>query len=200
LTCRQIGLEPGFLRLNNITLSEAGEYVCTVKTSVGKNFARTRLQVYGPPAAPGAVLAEELTATSAKIHWSDGSDNGRRIWAYMIEGRTNHNSTWIPIANITDYYNQYVTSRESGRKITQLKEVLSPWSSYEFRVSAINDLGLGPPSDPSPQYNTDKAVPFKAPANVGGGGGKAGTLTITWDPLPPQDWNAPEVWYRIYYK
>ena len=154
----------------------------------------------GPPTAPGAVLAEDLTATSAKIHWSDGSENGRRIWAYMIEGRTNHNHTWLPLLNVTDYRNEYYSNKQSGRKETFLKDVLSPWSSYEFRVSAINDLGLSPPSDPSPIYNTDKAVPFKAPSNVFGGGGKAGSLTIRWDPLKPQDWNAPEIWYQIFYR
>ena len=138
---------PGYLRLNNITLSEAGEYVCEVKTSVGKNVARTRLMVSGPPTAPGAVLAEDLTATSAKISWSDGSDNGRRIWAYMIEGRTNHNQDWLPIVNVSEYTNfQYLTDKFTGRRVAVVRDVLSPWSSYEFRVSAINDLGLGPPS------------------------------------------------------
>ena len=120
--------------------------MCEVKTSVGKNQAKTILQVSGPPSAPGAVLAEELTSTSAKIHWSDGSDNGRRVWAYMIEGRTNHNQMWLPIVNISDYQQQYVTEKQTGRRVTHMRDVLSPWSSYEFRVSAINDIGLGPPS------------------------------------------------------
>ena len=31
------------------------------------------------------------------------------------------------------------------------------------------------------QGNTKKDVPFIAPMNVGGGGGKTGDLTITWD-------------------
>lgn len=119
----------------------------------------------------------------------------------MIEGRTNHNKTWVPIVNASDYdQTKYSVDKSNGRKVARLENVLSPWSSYEFRVSAINDLGVGPPSDPSPIYNTDKAVPFKAPSNVFGGGGKAGTLTIRWDPLPPQDWNAPEIWYQIYYR
>lgn len=194
------GYDAGSLKISNITFAESGDYVCVVKTSVGKNYSPTRVHVSGPPSAPGAVLAEELTATSAKLHWSDGSDNGRKIWGYMIEGRTNHNYNWVNLANITEYRGQFMTQRETLRKVTQLNDLLSPWSTYEFRVSSINDLGLGPPSDPSPQYNTDKAIPFKAPSNVGGGGGKAGTLTITWDPLPPQDWNAPEIWYKIFYR
>lgn len=149
-----IGFYPGFLRFNNITLSEAGEFVCEVKTSVGKNIAKTRLLVSGPPSAPGAVLAEDLTATSAKIHWSDGSENGRRIWAYMLEGRTNHNQQWLPLVNVSEYTNfQYYTDKSTGRKVTHIRDVLSPWSSYEFRISAINDLGLGPPSGMPLKFN-----------------------------------------------
>ncbi|GFS41753.1 contactin [Trichonephila inaurata madagascariensis] len=95
---------------------------------------------------------------------------------------------------------KYRNRPESGRREVQLFNVLSPWSIYSFRVSAINSLGKGEPSQPSPLYNTEKDVPHVAPSNVGGGGGKTGSLTITWDPLPPQEWNAPEIWYNVSYK
>ncbi|RWS07231.1 contactin-like protein, partial [Dinothrombium tinctorium] len=191
------GSRPGYLKINNVTFAEKGRYTCIVKTSIGLTSAETELIVIGPPSSPGAVLAEDLTATSATIHWSDGSDNGRTILAYIIEGRTNHNSTWIKLA---DYVTSFLVDPVTNRRKTQIQNVLSPWSIYEFRVYAINEIGPSLPSEPSPQYNTDKAPPFKAPSNVGGGGGKAGTLTITWDPLPPQDWNANDIWYRVYYK
>lgn len=192
-----LGDDLGYLKISNITFAEAGDYQCQVKTSIGTANAKTELIIHGPPASPGAVLAEELSATSARIMWSDGTDNGRRILAYTIEGRTNHNQTWGILAQ---YLTQYSVDPTTGRKSVQLNGVLSPWSTYEFRVIAINELGAGIPSEPSPQYNTDKERPFKYPSNVGGGGGKTGTLTITWDPLPPSDWNTPEIWYKIYYK
>ncbi|KFM77954.1 Contactin, partial [Stegodyphus mimosarum] len=192
-----VGSYPGYLRIYNITLAEAGTYHCIVKTAVGRITQSTELVVYGPPGAPGAVLAEDLTATSGRIHWSDGSPNGDPIKAYTIEGRTNHNSTWVVLKEIVE---KYKIRPESGRREIELFNVLSPWSKYSFRVSAINSLGKGEPSDPSPIYNTDKDVPHVAPSNVGGGGGKAGSLTITWDPLPPQEWNAPEIWYNVSYK
>lgn len=58
---------------------------------------------------------------------------------------------------------------------------LSPWSIYEFSVSAGNDLGFGLSSAPSPQYNTPPDKPYKSPKNIGGGGGKIGDLTVTWE-------------------
>lgn len=71
-------------------------------------------------------------------------------------------------------------NRYTGRKEALLDNVLSPWSTYEFRVSAANILGYGYPSSPSPQYHTPPDKPRVAPRNVGGGGGKIGDLTISW--------------------
>ncbi|XP_055933759.1 contactin-like isoform X2 [Argiope bruennichi] len=191
-----VGKYPGYLRIENITLAEAGIYQCIVKTAVGKISKSTHLLVYGPPGAPGAVLAEDLTATSGTIHWSDGSANGDPIIAYTIEGKTNHNATWVILKEKIE---KYKIEHETGRKKVQLFN-LSPWSVYSFRVSAVNSFGKGEPSLPSPLYNTEMDVPHVAPSNVGGGGGKTGSLTVTWDPLPPQEWNAPEIWYNVSYK
>ncbi len=49
----------------------------------------------GPPGAPGAVLVDDISATSGVIHWSDGSTNGAPIKAYTIEGKTNHQPEWV---------------------------------------------------------------------------------------------------------
>ena len=39
-------------------------------------------------------------------------------------------------------------------------------------------------------YRTTEAPPITYPANLGGGGGKVGTVNITWDPMPVSEWNA----------
>ncbi|XP_076362349.1 contactin isoform X1 [Tachypleus tridentatus] len=192
-----VGSQPGILRIHNISLADAGIYHCLAKTSVGQIMSPTELLVTGPPGAPGAVLVEGLTATSGWIQWADGSSNGRRILTYSVEGKTNHDSAWVELAsNITTWKRL----QGSDRKEYHMKDGLSPWSTYEFRVLATNELGKGPPSLPSPQYNTKMDKPHVAPTGVGGGGGNTGSLTITWHPLPPQQWNAPQIWYKVYYK
>ena len=73
---------------------------------------------------------------------------------------------------------------------------LTIFASFQFRVAAYNELGLGEFSDPSPAYNTLSDKPLSPVRNVRGGGGRTGDLTIIWDPLPRQEWNARSVFYR----
>lgn len=61
-----------------------------------------------------------------------------------------------------------------------MEDVVTPWASYEFRLYAVNELGTSLSSESSPQYNIPADVPYVAPKNVSGGGGKIGDLTITW--------------------
>lgn len=79
----------GDLVITNLTLAETGEYECIVQTTVGSVSAATRIALYAQPGAPGAVVADDITATDARLQWSDGSDNGRRILGYRVEGLDN---------------------------------------------------------------------------------------------------------------
>lgn len=91
-------------------------------------------------------------------------------------------------------------NRYTGQKEARLEDVLSPYSTYEFRVQAYNEFGYGPPSMPSPKHRTLVEKPVKAPSNVGGGGGNIGDLTIKWNPLSLGDQNAPGIHYKIFWR
>ena len=51
-------------------------------------------------------------------------------------------------------------------------------------------------------YRTTQAAPVTFPLNLGGGGGKVGTVNITWDPMPVSQWFAggDKVGYVVYWK
>ncbi|XP_063219696.1 contactin isoform X2 [Bacillus rossius redtenbacheri] len=193
----RVNIDGGVLDIYNTTLAEAGDYECIVKSAVGRISSKTSLIVEGPPGPPGGVQVISVVKTSATIQWTDGASNGRPITKYLVHGRTNWNNTWIVL--VENVFAREV-NRYNGRKETVLENSLSPWSSYEFRVAASNDLGYGPPSSPSPVYSTPPDRPYKAPANIGGGGGKIGDLTITWQPLKPQDQNGPGIHYKIFWR
>lgn len=116
---------------------------------------------------------------------------------YMVEGRTNWNQTWAVLAmNAT----AKDVDRLTSRKELQMTNTVSPFSTYEFRISAANTLGYGPSSIPSPTFNTRSDRIYLPPANVGGGGGKTGDLTITWKPFVGQQQNASGVYYKVFWR
>ncbi|KAF4525298.1 hypothetical protein B566_EDAN014819 [Ephemera danica] len=175
---RVINIDGGNLVVVNATFAEAGEYECTVMSAVGSITTKTMVIVEGPPGPPGGIKVIRVVKKTAVIRWTDGTSNGRPITLHTLSGRTNWNRTWVDLAsNIT----AQVVDRYNGQKEASIENVLSPWSVYEFRVSAGNELGFGLPSTPSPQYNTPPDVPYKAPSKIGGGGGKIGDLAITWE-------------------
>lgn len=175
---------------------DAGEYECLVKSSVNQISSKTHVEVFGTPGAPGGVSVINIGKTHATIEWVDGSDNGKPIKWYNILGRTNWNRTFVNVST-------EVRAREVDRYTFRMQaEVtnLSPWASYEFSVAAVNDLGIGTPSSPSPSYRTEEDKPYIAPRNVGGGGGKIGDLTITWEPLKPEEENANGIYYKVFWR
>lgn len=172
-----------------MTLLDAGDYECVAKSAVNEISTRTTVTVAGPPGAPGGVKVIDIQRTTARLEWIDGATNGRPIMYYNVLGRTAWNRTWV---NVTEGVPAVPISRYTGRKEAEIGG-LTPWSAYEFAVCAVNDLGIGVPSAPSPQFSTQTDRPYRAPRQVGGGGGKIGDLTIRWMPLPPAEQNAAGV-------
>lgn len=211
------------LNIINATFAEAGEYECIIKSAVSEISSKTVVTIEGPPGPPGGVQVKNIVKTSTTLRWTDGAFNGKPITMYSISARTNWNHTWFTIIesmyNIIIYNFQFYKSflikiiyinisditaievdRYNGRKEAYLENVLNPYTTYEFRVSAFNELGYSLPSSPSPQYSTSSDKPMKVPFNIGGGGGKIGDLTITWNPLPPSEQNGPGIYYKVFWR
>uniref|UniRef100_A0A1A9W5Q7 Contactin n=1 Tax=Glossina brevipalpis TaxID=37001 RepID=A0A1A9W5Q7_9MUSC len=184
------------LTVHNVTMLDGGDYECVVKSSVNEISAKTNVVVEGAPGAPGGVQVVDIGKTKALIEWVDGASNGRPIRYYNILGRTNWNRTWT---NVSTQVQAHEVDRYTNRQQAEISN-LTPWSSYEFSVAAVNDLGIGTPSAPSPIYSTHEDRPYIAPKNVGGGGGKIGDLTITWDPLLPQEQHSHGIYYKVFWR
>lgn len=208
-------IDGGLLVIYNTTFSDGGEYECIIKSAVGEIASKSYVVIEGPPRAPGNIFSihyclnysiplylgglqvTNILKTSVTLQWIDGAANGRRITSYTLSGRTNWNDTWVNIAQ--GLYPKEI-DRYIGRKQATVENVLTPWATYEFRVAAWNELGMGPPSAPSPRHSTTSDKPYNAPRNVGGGGGKIGDLTITWTPLRSEEQNGPGIHYKIFWK
>lgn len=187
------GSSTGELQIRNTHLKHAGRYTCAAQTPVDNVTASADLVVRGPPGPPGGVRVEERKDKSVRLVWSRGTDNHSPVSKYIIQYRDSID---------TDIWKDATTSptdvEGNAEKATVVD--LLPWTEYEFRVIAVNTLGPGNPSSPSPKETTLEAVPVVAPSDIGGGGGTSRELIITWTPVKPQYYYGPNFGYIIAFK
>jgi len=90
------------------------------------------------PGAPSAPTAVDVLATSMKIVWNaPAKDGGTPIVGYHVERRSKISKHWVFLNKdpITD----------TSLVVKDLFEDMV----YEYRVTAVNKMGAGKPSDPS---------------------------------------------------
>ena len=85
--------------MNLLSIFQAGKYECGVHTALGSIYATSEIIIHGVPGPPGGVTAHDLQSTDGTIIWTDGTIYGRPIDNYRIEGRTNHDPTWVVLAD-----------------------------------------------------------------------------------------------------
>ncbi|XP_061085744.1 contactin 1b [Conger conger] len=185
----------GELRIRNVQLKHSGTYSCTAQTIVDNVTVSAELTVKGPPGPPGGLRVEDYKDKTARLLWSRGSDNLSPILSYIVQARDSlslDQEEWKKISTappVLDGHTEMATLVD-----------LTPWSEYEFRVIAINDMGMGEPSVPAPKIRMWEAVPSIAPTDIGGGGGISKELTITWTPIPREYYFGRNFGYVVAFK
>ncbi|KAM3620814.1 uncharacterized protein V6R79_002436 [Siganus canaliculatus] len=182
----------GDLMVRNIQLKHSGKYVCMVHTEVDTVSAAADLIVRGPPGPPEGLLVTDITDTTVQLSWASGPDNHSPVTMYMVQARTAFSVGWQTVRTVPDSV--------PGQMMYATVKSLNPWVDYEFRVVAINSVGVGEPSRPSKQIRTAAAVPKVAPVNVSGGGGARGELVITWEPVPEEQQSGEGFGYVVAFR
>ncbi|XP_041847348.1 receptor-type tyrosine-protein phosphatase F isoform X5 [Melanotaenia boesemani] len=167
------------LEVTNIR--ESANYTCIGMSSLGIIEATAQVTVKALPKPPTSVTVTETTATSVTLTWDSG--NPDQVSYYMIQYR----------AKSSD--NGY---QEVERVATTRYSIggLSPYSEYEFRVMAVNNIGRGPPSDPV-ETRTGEQAPSSPPLHVQARMLSASTMLVQW--APPDEPNGQIRGYRVYY-
>lgn len=187
----QAGTSSSELLISAAQLRHAGRYACTAQTPVDNVTATAELVIRGPPGPPGGVRVDEVTASSVRVTWSHGTDNLSPISTYSVQYRDT-SGDWRDASTAP-------VNVEGNAEMATVTN-LTPWTEYEFRVTATNTLGTGPPSAASPRVTTREARPVVAPSDVGGGGGASRELTITWTPVQSQYYYGSNFGYIIAFK
>ncbi|XP_033481407.2 contactin-4 isoform X2 [Epinephelus lanceolatus] len=182
----------GDLMVRNIQLKHSGKYVCMVHTEVDTVSAAADLIVRGPPGAPEGLVVSDITDTTVQLSWSSGPDHHSPVTMYMVQARTPFSIGWQTVRTVPDSV--------PGQMMHATVKDLNPWVDYEFRVVAINSVGVGEPSTPSKQIRTKAAVPKVAPVNVSGGGGARGELVIVWEPVPEEQQSGEDFGYVVAFR
>uniref|UniRef100_A0A8C1Q1J3 Contactin-4-like n=1 Tax=Cyprinus carpio TaxID=7962 RepID=A0A8C1Q1J3_CYPCA len=182
----------GDLMIRNVQLKHSGKYVCMVHTAVDSVSAAADLIVRGPPGAPVGVLVGDVTDRTAQVSWGPGPDNHSPVTLYIVQARTPFSIGWQAVKTVPDSV--------PGQMTLATAVNLNPWVDYEFRIAAINNVGVGEPSVPSKPVRTKAAGPEIAPANVSGGGGSRGELVIVWEPVPEELQNGEKFGYVVAFR
>lgn len=133
------------------------------------------------PKAPGTPIVTETTATSITITWDSG--NPDPVSYYIIQYRAKSpDSKYETVDGIT-------TTRYSIGG-------LYPNTEYEFRVSAFNSIGQGPPSS-KVEARTAEQAPASPPRNVHARIISSNTMMVRWE--EPEEPNGQIKGYRVYY-
>ncbi|XP_024908963.1 receptor-type tyrosine-protein phosphatase S isoform X6 [Cynoglossus semilaevis] len=163
------------------SVRESANYTCVAMSSLGIIEAVAQITVKSLPKPPGTPVVSETTATSVTITWDSG--NPDPVTYYIIQYRAKSpDSKYETVDDIT-------TTRYSIGG-------LYPNTEYEIRVSAVNTIGQGPPSEPV-ETRTGEQAPASPPRNIQAQIISQNTMMVRWE--EPEEPNGQIKGYRVYY-
>ena len=168
-------------------------YELTAKTSEGWGKA-AKLIVYttnsrelpSPPSQP-LISTSQISSRQVTISWTPGRDGFAPLRYYTAQISSQGGPWWSYPTKIDPTLRVYT--------ITNLK----PFTSYQFRIKATNDIGDSNWSQESPITRTLPAPPDRAPLTVIVSPYTPTSVAVKWSEI--QDWNGDEsgAGYRIQY-
>ncbi|KAK7809518.1 hypothetical protein U0070_023996 [Myodes glareolus] len=177
------------LTIANISVEDQGIYSCSAQTALDSISEKTRVTVLGVPDPPGSLLLSERQNRSVRLSWEAGDDHNSNISEYIIEfeGNREEPGKWQELTRVQGEETEAVLS-------------LAPYVRYQFRVTAVNEVGRSHPSQPSDHHETPPAAPDKNPQNIRVQASQPKEMIIKWEPLKSMEQNGPGLEYRVSWK
>ncbi|MCP9266046.1 Twitchin [Dirofilaria immitis] len=178
------------IAIPSIHNTEAGRYELTISNDSGEANTAFWLNVTGLPSAPqGPLQFSDLNISQVLLSWKPPvSDGGARISNYVVEKRDLTKDEWTEVATLIKDNNYLVSDLFEGHE-------------YEFRVSAVNENGQGPP------LVGDQSIIARLPFDPPSSPGKPESTNINEDSVT-LNWTRPssdggdrirDLWQKCHY-
>ncbi|XP_066016290.1 kalirin isoform X11 [Pocillopora verrucosa] len=131
------------LDITQTETADTGHYRCSVTCGSRRITCSANVAVLGVPEPPSKPCVREMTSSSLVLHWEPPKlDGGKEITAYTVEYKETGVSVW-----------QAAVPFVAGN--STLIDDLTPGATYQFRVSANNEIGISRPSPISDSITLD---------------------------------------------
>uniref|UniRef100_A0A182PZC8 Protein sidekick n=1 Tax=Anopheles farauti TaxID=69004 RepID=A0A182PZC8_9DIPT len=198
---QRIGVKgDGTLEITEVRPSDVGQYACIVTSPGGNETRAARLSVIELPFAPSNVQAVRVTTPhnrAINVSWAPGFDGNSKLIKFIVQRREVPELGPLPdpLLNwVTEVAN--VSAELRWILLTNLKAA----TAYQFRVSAVNRVGEGSPSEPSNVVKLPQEAPSGPPVGFVGSARSSTEIIIQWQPPLEEHRNGQIHGYIIRYR
>lgn len=190
----------GTLEIQAVRAADVGDYTCSLISPGGNETRTARLSVIELPFPPTNVRVNRLDQRAINLTWAPGFDGNSEIIKYIVQRR--EVSDIVVTGPIPDPLLNWVTelSNVSADSRWVLLKNLKAASSYQFRVSAVNSVGEGSPSDPSNVVALPQEPPSGPPLGFAGSARSSSEIITQWQPPLEEHRNGQILGYVIRYR
>ncbi|TMS16265.1 Neurofascin [Larimichthys crocea] len=184
----RITMDESNLVITNVNRDDEGNYTCVIKSELDQKSASARLLVMDRPDPPTNLELSDPYERSVRLSWAPGDNNHNPISEYLVQY---DDDDWLPgkWKNLSTY----------AGNLNSVILHLTPFTYYEFRVIAINEIGMSRPSRPSKRFQSSGARPLSAPLNLRVSDIESTQATLHWDTVERGSIMGELKEYKIYY-
>ncbi|KAK8764860.1 hypothetical protein V5799_032532 [Amblyomma americanum] len=168
--------------------SDAALYSCVAKNEYGSDERNIKLLVVEVPAQPLDLRILEVWSRKVNVIWSEPYSGNSPISNYIVH-------YWRDRDGAHRLMEQTVPSSQTSATISELH----PGTSYSLTVTAQNEVGQGPPSDPV-RFLTAEEEPGGSPTDVWAAAKGPTSIAVSWKPPPRDLWNGVLKGYYVGYR
>ncbi|XP_072144769.1 cell adhesion molecule Dscam1-like isoform X4 [Dermacentor andersoni] len=168
--------------------SDAALYTCVAKNEYGSDERNIKLLVVEVPAQPLDLRILEVWSRKVNVIWSEPYSGNSPISSYIVH-------YWRDRDGAHRLMEQTVPSGQTSAMISELH----PGASYSLTVTAENEVGQGPPSDPV-RFLTAEEEPGGSPTDVWAAAKGPTSIAVSWKPPPRDTWNGVLKGYYVGYR